>query len=101
MEKQRKIEEEEAAKKQKEEEKKMAKKKYRESCKEVLEYCLKQFQGNPKFDKFYLAEVIKKYPLQEDLDAFFDHLKGIDGEFEAKFTELVNKKNSQNEEAKK
>ncbi len=47
--------------------KRLAGKKYRETAKDLGTYCESKMPGT-NFDKFYVAELVKKYPKQEALD---------------------------------
>ena len=57
----------EVTKKLEKEVKRLAGKKYRETAKELGSYCESKMPGT-KFDKFFVAELVKKYAKQEALD---------------------------------
>lgn len=46
-------------------------KQYRESTKQLLEICTEKMPGT-KYDRFYVEELVKKYPKLEDLQAFLE-----------------------------
>jgi len=71
--------------------KREAGKKYRLTVKEITIYCAEQMPTCIRFDKYYLEEMFKKYPKQEQLDGLFEQLKGFtDDDFETQFeTEIV------------
>ena len=83
----------EEAKKAKEA-KKLANQKYRASVKELVALCVENMPGT-KYDKFYVDELIKKYPKQEDIDELISKIKEIAAggnsgqDFIDKFLELV------------
>lgn len=57
--------------------KKEAGKKYRLTCKEFNIFACSKMPGG-KFDKWYIEEMVKKYPKQEDMDVIFDRIKNFD-----------------------
>lgn len=51
-------------------------KQYRETTKALIAFCTEKMPES-KYDRFYLEELIKKYPKLEDLDAFFNQVVQI------------------------
>lgn len=44
--------------------------------KQIAQYCTEKMPGT-KYDRFYVDELVKKYPKQEDLEALFEKIKNI------------------------
>lgn len=43
-----------------------------------------------KYDKYYIDEMVKKFPKQDDIDGIFERVKGFsDDTFESQFQEVV------------
>lgn len=92
LERRQKEAEEAEAKKREEEElqRKDAAKQYRATCKEFCVFCIKKMPGS-KFDKFFIAEMVKDYATQAALDELFDQVRSFaDATFESQFQEVVN-----------
>jgi len=53
--------------------KKSAAKKYRETVKETILFCVSKMPGS-KYDKFYVAEFCKKFPQQDNIDNLLEEL---------------------------
>jgi DnaJ family protein C protein 2 len=76
---------------------------YRETCKDLVVFCNQKMPGT-KYDKFYIAELVKKYPKQEQLDELVAKVKAInqtsvDG-FVNEFLDLVNDRDTELEKQK-
>jgi len=55
-----------------------------------------------KLDRWYIEEMVKKYPKQQDMDEVFEEVKHFDDEtFEEEFKELIEEKNKEREAKKK
>lgn len=90
-------EKEDAEKKAKEDEtlrKKEAGKLYRATCKEFTLYVVDKMPTS-KYDKFYLSEMVKKFPNQEKIDALFSEIKAFkDDTFEEEFQDRLDVMNN-------
>jgi DnaJ family protein C protein 2 len=89
-------EEKEMAKKLKEE-KRLAGQKYRNTVKELATICTENMPGT-NYDKFYVDELVKRYPKQEDLDNLILTIQAIGKQptvedFTNKFREIVETEN--------
>jgi len=56
--------------------KKLRNRKYRETVKSLAVYCTEKMSGT-NYDRFYVDELVKKYPKQEDLEALIEKVKSI------------------------
>lgn len=74
------------AEKEAKELKKIANRKYRETVKVLIAHC-EEHMPETNYDRFYLDELVKKYPKQEDLDALVDAVKGITEPIGEKFVD--------------
>jgi hypothetical protein len=75
-------EEKEAADKIKQEEtlrKRAAGKLYRLTCKEFSNFCCEKMPGS-NYDKYYIEEMVKKFPKQENIEGLFAKVKEFDDE---------------------
>lgn len=62
---------------------------YKNTCMEFCQFCVKKMPGS-QFDKFYIAEMVKKFPKQEDMDELFATIKGFDDDtFESQFQKFT------------
>lgn len=50
------------------------KKQYRETTKQLLNFCTEKMPDT-KYDRFYVEELVKKYPQLEDLQAFLEKIQ--------------------------
>jgi hypothetical protein len=68
---------------------------YRATVKELAVYCTEMMPGT-NYDRFYVDELVKKYPGQENLEAFIIKVKAISvpagDEFVHEFLMLVDAK---------
>jgi DnaJ family protein C protein 2 len=89
-------EEAEIEKKAQKEVKRLANKKYRETAKDLATFCEASMPGT-KFDKFFVEEMVKKYPTQGPLDELVSRIKGIESksvdDFIDKFRTMVDAAN--------
>lgn len=58
---------------------KAAQKKYRQSCKHLVELCNEKMPGTT-YDKFYCESLVKKYPQQEQLDSLIEKIIAIEAD---------------------
>lgn len=72
--------------------KKQEKLKYKNTIKDLVRICDEKMP-NSKYDKFYLEEMCKKYPKQDDLDGLIQKLNKIKKGFLSKFENMIAEKN--------
>lgn len=74
--------------------KKIAGRKYRATVKELIAFCGEKMPGT-NYDRFYIDELVKKYPYQENLDALFESVRQIEAtsveDYVDKFLGMVDK----------
>ena len=71
------------------------KKLYREAVKEVIQICETKMP-NSKYDKFYVQEMVKKFPTNEAIDELIQKLNNIESkstdDYVITFLSIVDKK---------
>jgi len=74
--------------------KKLRNRMYRETVKALIAMCVEKMPGS-RYDKFFVDELVKKYPVQDKLDQLIEEIKAITAEvgsdFVSAFAQLVDK----------